>query len=117
MVILKENNTVQRFTFIPTRLNDANFMYITNETTNETLTKSINVKKQSFHSYFDLVFDFIEQGHFYSVELKFYGVINGKLDYYLTHRDKIFCTNQAIDTYSVNNNLYVQNDQNIIFYE
>lgn len=117
MVILKENSSVQRFTFIPTRLNDANFMYITNETTNETITKSINVKKKSFHSYFDLVFDFIEQGHVYSVELKFYGVIDNKLDYYLVHRDKIFCTNQEIDTYSVNKDVYVANDQNIIFYE
>jgi len=35
----------------------------------------------------------------------------------LIYRDKVFCTNQAIGTYSVNNGEYVQNDQNIIFYE
>lgn len=117
MVILKENSSVQRFTFIPTRLNDANYLYLTNETTDEVITKSINVKNKSYYSYFDLVFDFIEQGHFYSVELKYYGIIDNKLDYHLAHRDKIFCTNQEIDIYSVNKDVYVQNDQNIIFYE
>jgi hypothetical protein len=117
MVILKENSTVQRFTFIPTRLSDANYLVLTNETTNEVTTKSINVKKKSYYSYFDLVFDFIEQGHVYNVALKYYGIIDGKLDYHLAHRDKIFCTNQNVETYSVNKDVYVQNDQNIIFYE
>jgi hypothetical protein len=117
MVILKESNLVQRFTFIPTRLNDANHLVIRNETTNEEITKSVYVKKQSYYSYFDLVWDFLEEGHFYNVTLQYYGVVGCKLDYHLAHRDKIFCTNQTIETYSINNTEYVANDQNIIFYE
>jgi hypothetical protein len=117
MVILKENNLIQRFTFIPTRLSNANRLVITNETTNEVTTKSINVKNVSYYSYFDLVFDFLEQGHVYSVTLQYYGLLDGKIGYHLAHRDRIFCTNQTIETYSVNKDVYVQNDQNIIFYE
>jgi len=35
----------------------------------------------------------------------------------LVYRDKVFCTNQTIETYSVNKDEYVENQQNIIFYE
>jgi hypothetical protein len=117
MVILKNSNSVQRFSFIPTRMDYANYLVITNETTDETITKSINVRYQSYYSYFEMVFDFLEEGHFYNVKLQYYGVINGKLDYHLAHRDRIFCTNQTIADYSVNKNEYIESPQNIIFYE
>lgn len=117
MVILKESSSVQRFTFIPTRLDSANYLVIRNESTNEEITKSVNVKKQSYYSYFDLVWDFLEEGHFYNITLQYYGVVGCKLDYHLAHRDKIFCTNQTVETYSINNTEYVANEQNIIFYE
>jgi hypothetical protein len=35
----------------------------------------------------------------------------------LVYRDIVFCTNQTIATYSVNNGEYVESTQNIIFYE
>ena len=117
MVILKESSSVQRFTFIPTRLDSANYLVIRNESTNEEITKSVNVKKQSYYSYFDLVWDFLEEGHFYNITLQYYGVVGCKLDYHLAHRDKIFCTNQTVETYSINDTEYVANEQNIIFYE
>jgi hypothetical protein len=116
MVILNESTKVQRFTFIPTRLDDANIMVLKNETTGEETTSSINVRKQSYYSFFDFVFD-LKEGHFYNVTLQYYGVVGCKLDYHLAHRDKIFCTNQTVETYSINNTEYVANEQNIIFYE
>jgi hypothetical protein len=51
----------------------------------------------------------LEEGHFYTMTIK--------QDSELIYRDKVFCTNQTIGTYSVNKDEYVQNDQNIIFYE
>ena len=117
MVILKQSPLVQRFKFIPTRIDDANHLVITNESTDEIITKSVYVRYESYYAYFDLVFDFLEEGHFYNVKLQYQGVINGKFDSYLSHRDKIFCTNQISADYSVNKNEYVERPQNIIFYE
>ena len=117
MIILKESTALQTVKFVPTRLDiDANYLFLTNETTNETTSFQINVFRKSFYSYFKKAFA-LKASHFYTIELKYYGVIDNKLDYHLVHRDKIFCTNQDIDTFSVNKDQYVPKGDTIIFYE
>ena len=80
MIVLKSSASNQEVSFIPTRISDANYLFITNETTNVETSHKINCKKKSFFSTFKMIFD-LEEGHFYSFKIKYYGVINNKLDY------------------------------------
>lgn len=116
MIVLKSYASNQEVSFIPTRIDDANYVFIKNETTNVETSFKINCKKKSFFSTFKMVFD-LEEGHFYSFKIKYYGVIDNVLDYHLVSNMKVFCTNQLPDSYSVNNNEYVNRSENIIFYE
>lgn len=108
MIILRETLESQVFRFIPTRFETANTMLLRNETTNEIIIESITVNDSCYYSYFDKVFD-LKENHFYEVILKY--------DDILVHRDRIFCTNQTIETYSVNQGEYVASNDTIIFYE
>jgi hypothetical protein len=116
MMVLKSTTSIQEVSFIPTRIPDANYLFITNESTNVETSFKINCKNKSFYTTFKMVFD-LEEGHFYSFKIKYYGVVDNKLDYHLVSNIKVFCTNQEVDTYSVNKDEYVANNQNIIFYE
>ena len=116
MIVLKSSASNQEVSFIPTRISDANYVFIRNETTNVETSYKINCKKKSFFSTFKMVFD-LEEGHFYSFKIKYYGVINNVLDYHLVNNIKVFCTNQIPDIYSVNAGTYTSNSDSIIFYE
>lgn len=108
MIVLRESNLEQEVRFVPTRRNAGNTLILRNETTNVETTYSITCTQVSYYLTFSKIL-VLEEGHFYTMTIK-----QGDE---LIYRDKVFCTNQAIGTYSVNNGEYVQNDQNIIFYE
>lgn len=116
MITLKESTSLQEIKFIPTRWEESNYLTIRNETTNEVVSKQINCSKAGMYLTFKTKFD-LKQGHFYTIDIKYYGIINNKRDYYLVSRLKAFCTNQNVEDYSVNSGEYVENKQNIIFYE
>lgn len=110
MIILQETASAQSFSFIP-RSSAYNTLQITDEqtgvTTNVTITSSVT------GSYYDTItatFS-LEENHFYTLTLK------QNTD--IVYKDKIFCTNQAIPTFSVNNGQYVVNTSNndFILYE
>ena len=110
MIILQETATAQTFSFIP-RSSAYNTLQITDEqtgvTTNVTITSSVT------GSYYDTItatFS-LKQNHFYTLTLK------QNTD--IVYKDKIFCTNQSIPTFSVNNGQYVVNTSNndFILYE
>lgn len=108
MIILKDILESQVFRFIPTRFETANTMILRNETTNEIITESITCNEGCFFLYFDKVFE-LKENHFYEIILKY--------DDILVHRDRIFCTNQTVENYSVNKDEYVSSNDSIIFYE
>lgn len=108
MIVLKEIGTAQTVQFVPTRRNAGNRLFLTNETTNVTTEYSITCTQVSYYLTFSKVLA-LKEGHFYTMVIQ----QNNELIY----RDKVFCTNQTIGTYSVNTGEYVQNEQNIIFYE
>lgn len=112
MIILKPIATPQTIKFIPTRDGNANTLIITNETTNEqstqTITQEIACYCCSYYQEFTVTLN-LKEGHFYTLTFK--------EDDKLIHRDKIFCTAQSVDSYSVNKDEYVINKENIIFYE
>lgn len=110
MIILKPIATAQSVKFIPTREGNADKLVLRNETTNVATEIVIDIQCYccSFYTEFEAVFN-LEEGHFYMAEFK-----EGNN---LVHRDKIFCTSQDVDTYTVNKDEYVVNNQDIIFYE
>jgi hypothetical protein len=108
MIVLKEIGTAQTVRFVPTRRNAGNRLFLTNETTNVTTEYSITCTQVSYYLTFSKILS-LKEGHFYTMVIQ----QNDELIY----RDKVFCTNQTIGTYSVNKDEYVQNEQNIIFYE
>jgi hypothetical protein len=108
MIVLKEIGTAQTVRFVPTRRNAGNRLFLRNETTNVEVEYSITCTQVSYYLTFSKILN-LEEGHFYTIVIK--------QDDELIFRDKVFCTNQTIGAYSVNKDEYVQNDQNIIFYE
>jgi hypothetical protein len=108
MIVLRESNSAQEVRFVPTRRNAGNTLFLKNETTNVETQYSITCTQESYYLTFSKILA-LKEGHFYTMTIK-----QGSE---LIFRDKVFCTNQIIGTYSVNKDQYVQNDQNIIFYE
>jgi hypothetical protein len=110
MIILQEVGTPQSFSFIP-RQDTYNTLQITDEqtgvTTNVTITT--NVVGQYYNT-ITATFS-LKQNHYYTLTLK------QNTD--VVFKDKVFCTNQSIPTFSVNNGQYIVNTSNndFILYE
>lgn len=144
MILLKAIATAQEVKFIPTRSGVPNELFLRNETTDVEIIQYIDCTTESFYSKFSEVLS-LEEGHFYTLTINQNstkkaiddfasrvvadsGTYEGESCLYtflssfdhtstLVHRDKVFVTNQEIDSYSVNKDEYVQHSQNIIFYE
>lgn len=110
MIILQEVGTAQSFSFIP-RSDSYNTLQITDEqtgvTSNVTITSS--VVGQYYHT-ITATFS-LKENHYYTLTLK------QNTD--IVYKDKVFCTNQSIPTFSVNNGQYIVNTSNndFILYE
>jgi hypothetical protein len=104
MIVLQNTSDNQTFNFIPRSYTQGTTytIKITNETTNtevynQTSTSFVSVDYYYQHSdTFSLVEDTM-----YNIEIT--------AGSELIFRDKIFCTNQTVATYSVNNNAYTEN--------
>ena len=110
MIILQEVGTAQSFSFIP-RSDSYNTLQITDEqtgvTSNVTITSS--VVGQYYHT-ITATFS-LKENHYYTLTLK--------QNTNIVYKDKVFCTNQSIPTFSVNNGQYIVNTSNndFILYE
>ena len=102
MIILREQNTSQSLTFIP-RVMAATTIVLRNETTNIETTIEVDFYLYDYYLTAVEVFD-LKENTFYNLTIK-----NGSN---IVYKDKIFCTNQANDTYTVNQNQYVSNVTN-----
>jgi hypothetical protein len=110
MIILQESNTAQSFSFIP-RSNTYNVLELTDEQTG--VTSVVTITSNVVGSYFNTItatFS-LKQNHFYTLEVK------QNTD--VVFKDKVFCTNQSIPTFSVNAGQYTANSSNndFIIYE
>ena len=110
MIILQEVGTPQSFSFIP-RQDTYNTLQITDEQTGVTtnVTISTNVIGQYYNT-ITATFS-LKENHYYTLTLK------QNTD--IVFKDKVFCTNQSIPTFSVNNGQYIVNTSNndFILYE
>jgi hypothetical protein len=102
MIILRKQATAQSLTFIP-RVMSANTIVLRNETTSEETTISATFSLSSYYLTTSTIFD-LDENTFYNLTIK-----NGAN---IVYKDIIFCTNQANDTYTVNQNDYVANVTN-----
>ena len=110
MIVVQESNTNQTFDFIP-RYGMPTTCELIDENTN------VPVSVAGTFTAGDYVYQFTailptEENHFYWMLLK---DANGDLVF----KERIFCTNQNIDTFSVNNGGYVSNQttNDFIMYE
>ena len=97
MVILQQSASEQSIRFIP-RTSTYDGLFITDDQTNTEVQVTIASSVQG--DYFDTInatFSILEN-HFYNLEIR-----NGNT---VVYKDKIFCTNQAVDSYSVNEGKY-----------
>jgi len=108
MIILEESDSSQTIRFIP-RSYTAGTTYtikINNETTNKEVFNNTSTSFSSNDYYYEYSNTFtLKEDNYYTLEITdSSGVV---------FRDKIFCTNQSISTYSINNNAYtIQSDNN-----
>ena len=110
MIILQEIATQQTFSFIP-RSQTYDSMFITDDQTNTEVEVTIDVNTNGdYYDTISAIFD-IKQNHFYNLVIK-----NGTD---VVHLDRIFCTNQPVATYSVNDGQFTSRPSNneFIIYE
>lgn len=102
MIVLKEQGTDQTFKFIPREYN-ADTIVLTSETLNTSTTYAITVSRVDYDGtadtsglYLSVTDTFtLKEGNFYSLVVK-----NGSD---VVYKDKVYCTNQTVADYSVNN--------------
>ncbi len=100
MIVLTTTLDPQLFSFIP-RSADFDIVEITDDQTNETiLIEGWTFTEGDYYSTLEAGFELVEN-HFYNLVVK-----DGTN---IVYRDRIFCTDQPIVTFSVNNGQYTSN--------
>jgi len=100
MIILQSTASAQDLFFIP-REYVADTMIIKNETTNTEVSFAITPTISTYYMVVNEVLDLV-QDTYYTLTIK-----NGTD---IVYKDMIFCTNQAVTSYTVNNDEYIAND-------
>jgi hypothetical protein len=127
MIILKEQGGVQTIKFIP-RIYSADILVLRNETTNVSITYNPPFTTDGYYLKCDLDFDLdLKENTFYNLTVlksnftADNNIITVDSDIlttdmtefngqdFVVYKDKIFCTNQNKDDYTVNKNQYVAN--------
>jgi hypothetical protein len=102
MILLKELATSQTFKVIP-RSYTATSMTFTHEETGVVLTYSISPTTDRYYLSISKIIA-LKDNHFYTLN-----ILNNTT---VVYTDKVFVTNQSIQTYSINNGEYVQSSSN-----
>ena len=102
MIVLQEVETAQEFKVIPREL-DADTMVITSETTGVSTTYAISPTVDRYYLVIEKIVA-LKENNFYMLEVK-----NGSD---VVYKGRIFCTNQSVSTYSVNNNEFTSYSSN-----
>lgn len=109
MIILQDTGIAQEFKVIPREL-VADSMTLTSETTGEAVTYVITPTIDRYYLVINEIVA-LKENNFYTIEVK-----NGAD---IVYKDKIFCTNQTVSSFSVNNNEFTtySSDNDYITYE
>ena len=109
MTILENSGSAQTISFIPRSWTDGSTytVEIFNETTNKRVFQdtSATFTELDYYNQYETTFTGLTEDTMYNIEVKD--------DSGVIFKDKLFCTNQTVSTYSVNNNEYtVQSEDN-----
>lgn len=109
MIILQETGIAQEFKVIPREL-VADSMTLTSETTGEAVTYVITPTIDRYYLVINEIVA-LKENNFYTIE------VNNASE--IVYKDKIFCTNQTVSDFSVNNNEFTtySSDNDYITYE
>lgn len=109
MIILKESGSDQTFKIVPRELN-ADTMTLVNETTGESTDYAVTPTTVDYYLEITKTVT-LKEGNFYQLTVK-----NGSD---VVYKDKVFCTNQTVDNYTVNSGEYTTytSDNDYITYE
>ena len=109
MIILQETGIAQEFKIIPREL-VADSMILASETTGEAVTYVITPTIDRYYLVINEIVA-LKENNFYTIEVKNASEI--------VYKDKIFCTNQTVSDFSVNNNEFTtySSDNDYITYE
>ena len=100
MIILTTSTSAQTIVFIP-RSSSFNYVAITDDQTNVTTEiTGYTYTQGEYYDTFEAEFNLVEN-HFYDLVF-----INGAT---VVYKDRIFCTNQSINVFTVNNGQYTAN--------
>lgn len=110
MIVLQETNDPQTFSFIP-RSDSYDGLFLTDDQTN--VEVEVTIDDNTIGDYINTItatFD-LKEGHLYNLVLKDGADV--------VYKDKVFCTNQPIVSFSVNNGQYTSNSttNDFIVYE
>ena len=107
MIILKQSVVAQEIKFIPRQLNATGFT-LRNEITNEITSFTTSFTISDYYLKTSIVLN-LKQFTYYNLT-----ILNGTD---IVYKGRVFCTNQVIADYTVNQNEYVQNFTNNDFVE
>lgn len=102
MIKLREQLTAQDVKFIP-RVFDADTLILRNEASNETQSIAFTPTNELYYMVANVILD-LKENNFYQLT-----VMNGSD---VVYKGKVFCTNQAFDEYTINENEYVERSSN-----
>jgi hypothetical protein len=106
MIILTTSTSAQTIVFIP-RSSSFNYVAITDDQTNETVQiTGYTYTNGEYYDTLQATFN-LEENHFYDLV-----IVNGAV---VVYKDRIFCTNQSIVNFSVNNGQYTANSTSNTF--
>jgi len=100
MIILTTSTSAQELKFIP-RDYAADSIVLTDEQANTSSTISATFTKDGYYLKADISFTLVED-RFYT-----FNALNGSKTVY---KGRIFCTNQTVSDYSINKNVYTENE-------
>ena len=105
MIVLQESASAQNLDFIPRSFTSGNTYNVTivNEQTNtEVYNQDVDtITENLYYNRLNAIFD-VKQDNFYMVTVK------SGID--VIFKDKVFCTNQAITDFTVNDSQYTEQD-------
>lgn len=105
MIVLQESASAQNLDFIPRSFTSGNTYNVTivNEQTNtEVYNQDVtSITENLYYNRLNAIFN-VKQDNFYMVTVKAGSDV--------VFKDKIFCTNQTISDFTVNDNQYTQQD-------
>jgi hypothetical protein len=108
MIILQETASAQTFKIIP-RTYVADTLLLKNEVTGDEISYAITITQTDHYAVITKILT-LQEGNFYKLT-----VLNGGN---VVYKDKVFCTNQSVSTFSVNNgefNTYTSDNEYITY--